>query len=380
MSMKIIHISQSTGGVKTYVTHILNYANKNNYNFAIIAPENAIFEEYAAKNGMPYYRLDLHRGNNPIKNLVSLFRIVAVIKKEKPDLLHVYSAKGGFLGRLAAKITNTRVIYTPHAFSYLPFTGLSRVIYYFLELLTKSSTDLLLAISYSEANRAIYELGYEKRKVKVIANSLPVNDLPTYGKTGEKLNIRMIGRLTYQKNHMLFLEIANLLLQKYPDLQFSILGAGIHDHCTNDINHYIDENRLRDNIQIESWGNDITSKHFLKETDIFVMTSVFEGLAFSLLEAMSFGVPCVVSKVDGNTDVINNYENGFSCLTVDEFYNKIELLINNAELRIQIGLAGYEYVKARHSLAQSILKIEEVYDSMASYEKNASLPAIAISN
>jgi len=110
------------------------------------------------------------------------------------------------------------------------------------------------------------------------------------------------------------------------------------------------------------------------------MTSVFEGLAFSLLEAMSFGVPCVVSKVDGNTDVINNYENGFSCLTVDEFYNKIELLINNAELRIQIGLAGYEYVKARHSLAQSILKIEEVYDSMASYEKNASLPAIAISN
>jgi glycosyltransferase involved in cell wall biosynthesis len=152
-----------------------------------------------------------------------------------------------------------------------------------------------------------------------------------------------------------------MLLKKYPRLQFSILGAGIHDELADDIYHYLNLHQLTNKIKILQWGNSHTSRQFLEETDIFVMTSVFEGLPFSLLEAMAIGIPCVVSKVDGNTDVIQNNENGFACLSIKEFCNKIELLINNPYIRSQIGQAGQKYVRTHHNVQLNTKKLERIY-------------------
>lgn len=358
---KILHITQATGGVKTYVAHVLDYINPDAFEFAVIAPADVYFEKYCSDRGIPYYRVNLERGINPFKNAGILSQIVKVIKKEKPDVIHAHSAKGGFLGRLAAKTTGTKVVYTPHAFSYLSFAGAHRMAFYWLEYVARRWTTLLLAISYSEANRAIHELGYDKNKVKVILNSIPVENLPMLNRHNEGKKIRMIGRLTHQKNHLMFLEVANRLLKKYPDLEFSILGAGIHDHLTDEINDYLSQHQLTEKVKIERWGDVHTSKKFLEETDIFVMTSVFEGLPFSLLEAMLLGIPCVVTKVDGNTDVVQNSENGYSCLSVEDFCDKLELLITDQQLRCRIGKAGHDYVVAKHNIRTNIKLLEEVY-------------------
>ena len=361
---KILHISQATGGVKTYVAHILNYVDSNSYEFVVIAPADVIFEKFCKDRSIRYYQLDLERGNNPLKNVRILSKLITIIKKEKPDIVHAHSAKGGFLGRVASRFTGSKIIYTPHAFSYLPFTGVNRTIFYLLELMARKWTTSLLAISHSEANRAIYELGYKKNQVKVILNSIPVNGTPINLQSDHALKIRMVGRLTSQKNHMLFLEIADILLKKYPDLEFAVLGAGIHDDLAAEIDSFIANNKLENNVHIIHWGDTEISKKFLEETDIFIMTSVFEGLPFSLLEAMSLGKPCVVSKVDGNTDVINNSENGFACLSVEEFCEKIELLINDPALRVKLGMAGYEYVKSKHSIEKNALQLEKIYASI----------------
>lgn len=358
---KILHITQSTGGVKTYVSHIINHANPDDFEFVIMAPANEFFQKFCKEKGIRYYFVDLHRNVNPFNNLSALYKIIAVLRKELPDVIHAHSAKGGFLGRAAAKLTNSKVVYTPHAFSYLPFTGLKRTIFYSLELIARKWTTSLLAISHSEANRAIHELGFEKKQVKTILNSIPDADHQISYSNSKTLKIGMIGRLTNQKNHFLFLEVAHLLLKKYPELKFSILGAGIHDELSEEIDKFLADNSLTESVNILHWGDTVTSETFLYDTDIFVMTSVFEGLPFSLLEAMANGIPCVVSKVDGNTDVINNNENGFSCLGVSEFYAKIELLINDVELRQKIGRAGLEYVKQNHSIYVSTKRLEKIY-------------------
>ena len=91
------------------------------------------------------------------------------------------------------------------------------------------------------------------------------------------------------------------------------------------------------------------------------MTSVFEGLPFSLVEAMASGIPCVVTKVDGNTDVIQNFENGFACLSIDEFYKKIEMLIESEELRRKFGQAGHRYIKEVHDIKKNVKMLEVLY-------------------
>lgn len=359
---KVLHLSQSTGGVKTYVEHILNYADNSEFEFVIIAPPNSYFERFCAEKSIRYYGVDLHRGNNIFKNLTSLRQIIGVYKNERPDIVHAHSAKGGFLGRLATKFCKSgKLIYTPHAFSYLPFTGVRRMVFFMLEILARKWTDFLLGVSYSESNRACYELGYNKSNVETILNSIPIYGGLVSNPASDVIQIKMIGRLTQQKNHLLFLEIADTLLKKYSNLKFSILGAGIHDELKGTIEQFLNDRGLKDKIFIESWGNSDTSKEFLLDADIFLMTSVFEGLPFSLLEAMSMGVACVVTKVDGNTDVINNYENGFSCLSLEEFCNKVELLINDPVLRTDIGMRGYEYIKNKHNILVNIKRLEDIY-------------------
>ncbi len=171
----------------------------------------------------------------------------------------------------------------------------------------------------------------------------------------------MIGRLTYQKNPILFLEIANAILKKYPQVNFSILGAGLHDHLMEEIEEYIQENNLVGKIDFQQWGDHNKSNEFLENTDIYVTTSVFEGLPYSLLEAMSKGIPCVVSKADGNSDIIQNNENGFACTHLEEFQSKIELLMNSESVRRKIGEAGFRYVKDKHEIEDAVLQLEQTY-------------------
>ena len=358
---KILHITQATGGVKTYTAYVLDYADKDLFDFVVIAPADTLFEKFCSDRSVPYYPVNLERGLNPFVNLSILFRIYKIIYKEKPDVIHANSAKGGFLGRLASILTKSNIIYTPHAFSYLSFSGIKRIAFFILEVVAKRWTTLLLAISHSEARKAIYDLGYEKQKVSVILNSINTC-MPAFNREpSDHINIRMIGRLTLQKNPLLFLEIANKLSKKFLNLRFSILGAGIHDDLATEINTYLIENNLKDKVSILSWGNPDISKDFIAMADIFVMTSIFEGLPYSLLEAMLSGVPCVVSNVDGNNDVIRNFENGFACVTLNDFCEKLELLITKPTLRDEIGHAGRNFVIKHCDINKNIKQLQQLY-------------------
>ena len=362
--LKVVHVTQSLGGVKTYIEHLFNYSSGNEFDYVIIAPEHSEFQEFCSARNITYHPVKIKRSINPVQEIAVLFNIISILKKEKPDIVHTHSAKGGYLGRIAAKFVSAKVIYSPHAFSFLSFKGIKRIAFYFLEFIARKWTDILLSVSYSEANRAIHEVGYEKNKVRVILNAIPVEDTLPFRNYSKCYEIGMIGRLTYQKNPFLFLELASKILEKFPNIKFSILGAGLCDHLSEDINAYLVENNLVDKIEILKWGDNNKSKNYLKSIDIFLMTSVFEGLPFSLVEAMASGLPCIVSKVDGNTDVIQNLENGFACLSIDEFYRKIETLVQSEELRRKFGQAGYRYVKEVHDVKKNVKLLEDLYLSL----------------
>ena len=366
--IKVVHVTQSLGGVKTYIEHLFNYSSDDKFKYVIIAPEHSEFQNFCLSRGVTYYPVKIKRSINPVQEILVLFNIISILKKEKPDIIHTHSAKGGYLGRLAAKFVSAKVIYSPHAFSFLSFKGAKRMIFYFLEYIARKWTDILLSVSFSEANRAIHEVGYEKNKVRVILNAIPVEDTLPFRNYNKCFEIGMIGRLTYQKNPFLFLELASKILEKFPNIQFSILGAGLCDHLSDDINAYLVENKLQKKIKILTWGDNNKSKNYLKGIDIFLMTSVFEGLPFSLVEAMASGIPCVVSKVDGNTDVIQNLENGLACLSIDEFHKKIELLIESEELRRKFGQAGYRHVKEVHEIKKNVKLLEELYISLTDWK------------
>ncbi len=105
--------------------------------------------------------------------------------------------------------------------------------------------------------------------------------------------------------------------------------------------------------------------NFLRQLDIFILPSVYEGLPYALLEAMLEAVPCVVSKCAGNNDVINNNENGFACFTREEFTETILHLLNHPGKAKNIGEAGKKYVSEKHDIKKAVQMLEDIYTEIA---------------
>lgn len=371
--IKVLEITQSVGGVETYLKQVISTIDHEKYELKIVGTISDNLEPYCVKYKVPFIRLTMARGLNPVLDVASIFRLKKILQQERPACAHLHSAKGGFLGRLACRLAKQKSLYTPHALSYLSFTGIKRKMFFALEKFAGQFTYKLLAISHSEAQRLVQDLGQKEKNIYVIPNSLVVenyfyqagNNSRQYALDGA-IKIGTIARLTPQKNPVLFIDIANEVIQKEGRrVHFYFLGVGEHDHLKEEVEARIQQYDIANNIHLLERGDLQTSIHFLQQLDVFLFPSVFEGLSYALLEAMLQGVPCVVSNVDGNNDVVHNHINGFTCDTLDEYTQAISLLINDKEKAATYGQAAKDYVLEKHDLHKNIHQLEEIYSEFA---------------
>jgi hypothetical protein len=308
----------------------------------------------------------MSRGFNPLTDILSIFSLRKLIQKEKPALVHLHSSKAGFVGRIAAKTKGCKSLFTPHGGSYLSFTGFKRLLFFLLELIGKKFTYKLLCISHTEANRFIYAVGIKAKDIFIIPNSLTIPSVPaqipdTLGLLQGNIKIGTIGRITYQKNPLLFADIAFDTIQQFPDAHFYFLGAGFHDHLRAALEDRIQQYDIENNVHLINKGDAVLALNFLRQIDFFLLPSLYEGLSYALLEAMLEGVPCIVSRTDGNNDVINNNENGFTCLTREEYSTVIAALIKDKQRAKCIGERGRQYVMEKHDIRKNIRQLEKIY-------------------
>jgi glycosyltransferase involved in cell wall biosynthesis len=366
--IKVLHITQSVGGVETYLRQVIQNIDLNRFEIVVASSEESI-EKFCIEKNIKHYCLNMARGFNPFKDFLSIFHIRKLIKKEKPKLVHLHSSKAGFVGRIATKTASCKSLFTPHGGSYLSFTGFKRVVFFMLELIGKKFTYKLLAISHSEAHRFIYEVGIKAENIFVIPNSLSIPEtkieIPnTLGQLKGNIKIGTIGRITYQKNPLLFADIAYETIKRFPDTHFYFLGAGFHDHLKDELEKKIKSYKIENNFHLIDKGDQNLALNFLRQIDIFILPSIYEGLSYALLEAMLESVPCIVSKCDGNNDVINNNDNGFSCLTKEDYLEVISCLISNKQLAKNIGEKGRRYVIEKHDIRKNIKRLEKIYEEM----------------
>src|SRR4051794_19512909 len=210
--IKVLHITQSVGGVETYLKQVISTIDHSKYELKIVGTISENLEPYCIKYNVPFTRLKMARGLNPILDIASIFRLKKILQKESPVCAHLHSAKGGFLGRLACKLAKQKSLYTPHALSYLSFTGIKRRLFFALEKFAGYFTYRLLAISNSEAVRLVNDLGQKGEDIYVIPNSLVVEnyfyhfgDNSKLHKLDGEVKIGTIARLTPQKNPLLFI-------------------------------------------------------------------------------------------------------------------------------------------------------------------------------
>lgn len=303
---------------------------------------NAIVPEYYREWGCRVYPLLCSRSPFNIGNVKAIQQIQQIVMDNYYDLVHCHTPIAAMCTRIACRKIRkqgTKVIYTAHGFHFYEGAPLKNwLIYYPIEKICSYWTDVLITI-----NKEDYLLAKKKMKAKRIEyvpgvgidlkkfNKIKVDKITIRKKLGvpEKAKLLLsVGELNENKNHEIVIRaIANL-----NSIYYIIAGCGpLHEH----LEEVIKECGLTDRVKLLGFREDV--KELYKTVDAFIFPSFREGLSVALMEAMASGLPCLVSKIRGNVDLID--ENGgalFDPHSVEECRDAINEVLSKNSAKIGI--------------------------------------------
>lgn len=204
----------------------------------------------------------------------------------------------------------------------------------YIKRLVKSCNNIDNLVLVSKELTLFYKT-YLGDKVVYIPNSL--DKMPNkYSKLDEK-NLIAVGRLSKEKGFDDLLRVFKKVSLKYSDWKLNIIGDGLEK---NNLLNLTKELKLGDKVVFHGYQNKEYINENLLKSSIYVMTSHTESFGLVLVEAMSYGIPCIsYTSAQGANEIIKNNETGFLIENrdSDEMINKIELLIENDKLRKKMG-------------------------------------------
>lgn len=260
------------------------------------------------------------------------------------EIIHCNTPIGGVVGRLVGKKFRKKVIYTAHGFHFYkgaPF--FNRTVLKWIEKSLAQYTDVLITINQEDFETAQqFKL---KKGGKVLHVSGVGIDLSSYVNNENKNSLRSnlgikdtdfvcicMGDIVPRKNYQIAIESMHIV--NNINVHYLICGVGPERDKLKKISESLG---IANQIHFLGYRTDV--KALLHVSDCFLFSSLQEGLPRSTMEAMALGLPCIVSDIRGNRDLIDNGKGGFLVNPTDaeSYANAIKMLIGNLNLRKQMG-------------------------------------------
>ena len=264
------------------------------------APDEGDLSAEARRRGVRLVPLPgLRRPVSPAADLAALRRLVTLVRRLRPDIVHTHMAKAGVLGRLAAAVGRVPVVvhtYHGHVFRGYFSPAASRLVVRVEQGLARL-TDRLVAVGPTIAA----ELTDRYRiapGAKVTTIRLGVPPAGTFRRYRGPRAIGFVGRLVPVKDPLLFLRTAEAVRAAAPGVRFRMAGDG---PLRGEVEMRAREPGLDGAVELAGWVEDMTS--FYGEIELLLLTSVNEGTPRSILEAQAAGVPVVAVDVGGVRDL-----------------------------------------------------------------------------
>jgi glycosyltransferase involved in cell wall biosynthesis len=370
---KILYgLEASGGGALKHVVYLVTKINASDFDITVILSNSRkqdISDEIRKmeKAGAKILLFPMCRNIHPIKDFLLFMRVFLHIKKNNYDIVHAHSSKAGGLFRPAAWLCNvSSICYTPHCFYFQGKTGIRKFIYLIIEkLLCKISTCII--VSEGEKKEIIKNKMTSTSKVVNINNAIDFDEYKQYkeitqtkkhlGIPNESFVTGAIGRLVPQKDWNTYIYAANEVLKTHPNTIFLIVGEG---ELQSEIQNLIMKLHIKEKIILTGYFHEVNKIYGI--IDVFVNTSLWEGLPYVFLEAMKYQKP-IISTNTGNDTTIIHEENGFISPLKDyhDIANKITMLIEDKQMLVSMGKKGIELLTQKYSFKLFINKHEELY-------------------
>lgn len=358
MTMTVVHVVEPfAAGVSVFVKY-LTEAMPDDFHIIIhgerkqVMPASQVKKTFPSSNVRFIKWRSAQRSINPVKDVVALAELYKILKrlKEKDlvDGVHLHSSKSGLLGRIACKMLGIKnVFYTPNGAPFL--SGRSLLSRYFYRQMEKFGSRLggkVICCSPSELN-AYSEVGI---KAIYISNGIEVDEKNQNVKSKkEKFRVITTGRIIEQKNPFLFNAIA-----KYFDEfgQFEFIWAGDGEQRSA---------LTAKNIVVTGWMNQKEIERLVAGADMYLSTSLYEGLSFGVLEALTLRKPVLLSHCVGNMDVVKNGINGDLFKTETEAIVKILQYYNNRDMLSVMGKFSKAICETEFNVKNNFSNYRELY-------------------
>lgn len=311
-------------------------------------------EEKNKYNYIKIHHIDFERNPLNFRNIKAYRQLIRLMKEEKFDLIHCSTPIGGLLGRICSKqLKIKKVIYMVHGFHFYKGAPLiNRIIYKNIEKFLAKYTDVLITINeedYEATKKFKLRNGEQVYKVHGVGIDSKNFVIEDFNKTAyrKKLNLNKddillisAGDLINRKNYDI--AIKAIAECKNKNIKYFICGEGPKEE---ELKQLISNLNLQEQVYLLGYRNDI--KELMNSADIFLFTTLQEGLPRSMMEAMSTGLPCIASNIRGNVDLIENEKGGFlnNPNSPEDFAKSISILVNDKDLRRKMGEFNKECVK-----------------------------------
>lgn len=365
--IKVLHIIKSLGrgGAEMLLQEILPEHNTNDFEFHFIyfLPWKNQMVAGIEQNGG---KVTLMSARNNIAIMMKSGEVIRYIKQNDIQIVHCHLPWAGFLGRLIHFQTKIPMLYTEHNIQER-YHWITKT----LNRITFNAQTAAIAVS-DDVSSSIQKAIHPKVPVHTILNG--VNTSTFIHQTDARKQIReqlgleekhilisVIAVFRFQKRLKEWIEVFAQIHSENPNIRGCIIGDGI---LKNEILEQLKFHKMEGIIFMPGLQTQV--KPWLSATDIFMMTSSFEGLPIALLEAMSMGCAIVSTDAGGIKQVIRNEIDGFTVSVEDwKSLSMVTLpLVNDAQLRKKMGEKARERAMESFSLGKMVQETEQLYQQV----------------
>lgn len=358
--MKILHVTEAMGGGVLSMMSLLMNHQANSHHVKLLfsrrrdTPQN-VNDFFDAS--IDVKEIDMHG----VKALRSIFELRKMVSRDKIDVVFLHSSVAGFLGRLALRGLNCRVFYIPHCISFMrkDICFFHKYIFVFLESFANSfCKSRILACSKSEG--LIIKEYVRLALVDVVENALEISHHSTESEgttdfdslmNGRKA-IVTVGRVAAQKGVDEFIRIKEKI-DMYPEVAKETVFLWIGDG-----DEILKSKLLESGVKVLGWRSKSYVFDVLRRSFVYLSAARWEGMPVSVLEAMCVKIPCVVSNVAGNIDLIDDGLGGYVYSSIDDAVIKINILFNFPEVGKNFSEFSYLKLLSKYSRSRYFGKMD----------------------
>lgn len=288
---------------------------------------------------------------------------IALIKEIKPDIIHAHSSKAGVVARIAGLICKVPVVFTVHGWGFTPGTPrLRQILALIAEKLLASLSAKLICVSESDRLLALsYGVGSEKLLV-TIHNGISDITKPIANPVQQPPRLIMVARFNEQKDQITLLKaIAQL---KNHTFHLDLIGSGSSlDSCKA----LAKSLEITDRVSFLGDRRDVPQ--LLAQSQIFILSTHYEGLPISILEAMRAGLPVIATSVNGIPEEVEHEKTGLLIPHVDvqALANALSTLIEFPKIRQKMGEASRQKFLGEFTVERMLNETKVVYDEILQY-------------